>query len=570
VARHFSLGARNGDAEAATWLARAGADAATLEPTAAVDLLEQALRIAPDDWDGRDATELALLEPLALCGRIEDAQTRAMSLAQRTADPSTQFAIRRSLAAVLASGGDLTNASIQCAHAVATVGAPAADARILACLGAGLRLLLGNHANEAITTAEDALVVGADDDMHLMCVAHQTLALAAGAQGRFNDAYDHARLASKRFNPRTMPRMGFLIPDLWEASFRAYVDELDEASRTYDRVGRDAEQRGETILLVHTNLGSGAIHFLAGRWDDSVRDIESGLAVADETGAHAQLVASYGLLAIIALGRGDRPEAESQLAAGNAALANGMHLFGVDILLWANAQALEAGNDALGALQVLSGLWQQTAPLRGLLQYQSIAPDLVRLARQCGEDALARDVADETEALASRSSVPSARAAALRCRGLADRNVEHLVGATELFRSTPRRAEFAACCEETAHLLGEAGRVDEAAALLDEAAVIHQDSGALNHLARVDAALRAYGRKRRRSRPAPVQFGWEALSPKEREVAQLVADGLSNPQIGERLYISRRTVETHVAHAFRKLGVTNRVELASIATASRT
>ena len=43
----------------------------------------------------------------------------------------------------------------------------------------------------------------------------------------------------------------------------------------------------------------------------------------------------------------------------------------------------------------------------------------------------------------------------------------------------------------------------------------------------------------------------------------LVADGLSNPQIGERLFISRRTVQTHLVHVFAKLGISSRAQLAA-------
>jgi DNA-binding CsgD family transcriptional regulator len=46
-------------------------------------------------------------------------------------------------------------------------------------------------------------------------------------------------------------------------------------------------------------------------------------------------------------------------------------------------------------------------------------------------------------------------------------------------------------------------------------------------------------------------------------VAALVADGLSNPQIGERLFISRRTVQTHLAHVFAKLDISSRTQLAA-------
>lgn len=46
-------------------------------------------------------------------------------------------------------------------------------------------------------------------------------------------------------------------------------------------------------------------------------------------------------------------------------------------------------------------------------------------------------------------------------------------------------------------------------------------------------------------------------------MADLVADGLSNPQIGERLFISRRTVQAHLAHMFAKLGISSRAQLAA-------
>jgi DNA-binding CsgD family transcriptional regulator len=57
-------------------------------------------------------------------------------------------------------------------------------------------------------------------------------------------------------------------------------------------------------------------------------------------------------------------------------------------------------------------------------------------------------------------------------------------------------------------------------------------------------------------------FGWDSLTPVETEVAHLVADGLSNPAIAARLFVSRNTVKTHVAHIFLKLGLNTRTQLA--------
>jgi predicted ATPase/DNA-binding CsgD family transcriptional regulator len=75
------------------------------------------------------------------------------------------------------------------------------------------------------------------------------------------------------------------------------------------------------------------------------------------------------------------------------------------------------------------------------------------------------------------------------------------------------------------------------------------------------AAYASRGRGTRR-RPAT---GWAALTPTELRVARAVADGLSNPQIAERMFISRRTVATHLTSIFRKLGVSSRAELAATA-----
>jgi len=94
--------------------------------------------------------------------------------------------------------------------------------------------------------------------------------------------------------------------------------------------------------------------------------------------------------------------------------------------------------------------------------------------------------------------------------------------------------------------------------------------GALRDLARAEAVLRKTGirRGRRGPRDRP-RVGWRSLTPAEQTIATLVAQGLSNPQIGDRLYVSRRTVQAHLAHVFAKLDITSRAQLAAAVAQNR-
>lgn len=79
----------------------------------------------------------------------------------------------------------------------------------------------------------------------------------------------------------------------------------------------------------------------------------------------------------------------------------------------------------------------------------------------------------------------------------------------------------------------------------------------------LDDAVR-YARRARGARNRP-SSGWESLTPTERDVVELTVQGLTNPQIGARLFISVATVKTHLRHVYAKLGVLNRTELATLA-----
>lgn len=68
-----------------------------------------------------------------------------------------------------------------------------------------------------------------------------------------------------------------------------------------------------------------------------------------------------------------------------------------------------------------------------------------------------------------------------------------------------------------------------------------------------------------RKRPAT---GWASLTPTERQVVDLLTQGLRNAEIAERLFVAPSTIKTHLGHVFAKLGVSNRAELAALAARS--
>jgi DNA-binding CsgD family transcriptional regulator len=160
--------------------------------------------------------------------------------------------------------------------------------------------------------------------------------------------------------------------------------------------------------------------------------------------------------------------------------------------------------------------------------------------------------------------VASLAAIAAQVRGLLEPTDRSLREAVDLFERTPRRLELSAALEDLGVELITADR-DEAIELLSRSLALYTDLGATWDARRVRSNLRELGVRRRLVAAEPDTNGWAALTTSELTVAQLVAEGLTNREVAERLYVSPHTVSSHLRHVFSKLGINSRVELARLA-----
>jgi DNA-binding CsgD family transcriptional regulator len=134
-----------------------------------------------------------------------------------------------------------------------------------------------------------------------------------------------------------------------------------------------------------------------------------------------------------------------------------------------------------------------------------------------------------------------------------------LAEAVRVLEATPARYELALALADHGASLRRAGQRTQARGPLLRALDLAERTGAAALAAEVRQELLAVGARPRRA----ALTGPDALTSTERRVAALAADGLSNRQIAEHLFVTQATVETHLRHAFRKLGITTRADLPS-------
>ncbi|MCV7378651.1 LuxR family transcriptional regulator [Mycobacterium alsense] len=284
-------------------------------------------------------------------------------------------------------------------------------------------------------------------------------------------------------------------------------------------------------------------------------------------------------------------DAAAARAAAQAALEVGAAMGGFheDSVYVGLAYSALARGDAAAAKEFCDAAWRHTYPLKELFT-RSLVP-MAEAAMCCGDLSAARGWADGTVAVvpgAYRAWALIARARVAMAQGepqQAERDLHHAIEVAERTGGYLRLPDALEC------LAGLVGDPEHAARLFGAAEGMRQRHGevrfkvfqedydasvaavrdALGGQGSFDVAWSegsalttgeaiAYARRGRGARGRPAS-GWESLTPSERDVVRLVGEGLSNKDIAARLFISPRTVHSHLTHVYAKLGVSSRVQL---------
>jgi DNA-binding CsgD family transcriptional regulator len=567
VAAHLARGAGQGDAEAIAWLTTAAREAAPKSPSIAADLLERAIGLTDPADPARDGLVAERAGALMWAGRLADAETTCRLLLDREHAPSVEGQAHLLLARTLAAQGRIRHALWELER-VQQSPALSDELRAGAWGAEGMARLELGDLDGAVAAAEQARSLSAlPGDHPAVGMAMTSLAMVEELRANLRRGLQIIDEAV-RLADRSPQRRGHRYPlHLVRGSILMDLDRLQDARSTLQTGRRISEELGVRWRLPLYQAYLAMACFQAGEWDDAIAEFEAALALTEETGERYSLVIAHSITSLIALHRGDLRHAGEAATRAERELADTGPRYRSHWATWARALLLEAAGATAEAFAALAGVWDLCASSGLAVEYPVLGADLIRLALAAGDQPRARQVAVAVAEVAARNDVPSLAGTALRCRGLVEDDPEVLRAAVDAYEQGPRPLELALAAEDAAAALVRRGNPDAAVALLERALGVYERLDAAHDRDRTEARLRGlgvrHGRRGARQRP---QIGWESLTPTERTVVELVAEGLSNPQIGERLYVSRRTVQTHLAHVFAKLGISSRTQLAAQAT----
>lgn len=385
-----------------------------------------------------------------------------------------------------------------------------------------------------------------------------TRALSCGLTGRFAASIEHARASLRAIADGTGP---IVTPASPIVSIALGLDLNGDSVGALTAL-RDRDLPG--IVPAWTEplfqFAASIVLFRRGDWDDALTEAEAGLAAADEVGLRLSVFWPYAVGALIHLARNRRDLATASLA--NCTDVAGSRSVGTEWLTFAEAM-LQAGNGeidtASATLRAVCGFLID-AELDALLL--GFGPESARLAVRAGATESLPGLEAGLMRLVAKSSSPVARATANWVHGLARCDGAAMTAASEQFATVDRRPDAARAAADAAIAWQTSGDTLESRRLAQRAFEGFDRLGAESDHARLRADLRDIGLQLRpRRTPTRPAAGWQSLTPSEHSIVELVGEGLTNGEISDRLFVSRRTVESHLARVFTKVNVSSRTQL---------
>jgi DNA-binding CsgD family transcriptional regulator/tetratricopeptide (TPR) repeat protein len=549
------------------WLASVADDIAARAPALAAGLLTEVLdTLAVPAGEVTDRLRSVLAAALLRTGQPEEAGRVARAGLAAARDPRISATLRWALASACASLGATDRAVEELDAALATGQLTLAEQARFHGLRAQYFIADGVPGKARVAWQESVRAARASGDTEAL--AHGMAAASATQiwDGRIHEALTFASTAVEA-TESLGPRAGAqLAPHLHIGVCLGELDHDAEADQAFQDAFRMAERGiGRDHLICGYNC-TARLRFWQGRWDEALTQVQAGLDLSDRTGMGRHL---RGVAALIAVHRGDRKAAASlleDLSTPQSPTWCGQH--SADMPALALARAAQADGDIAGAAAILGQLWGQDMDkdhIRYLRHY--LVPDLVALLLADGVQAAARRVADSIREYASQRTAAALRRSARYACALAEGDAAQLLAVADEYEQAGRVPFAAQAREHAGSLLAAAGQAGQAQVALCQAVAGYESLKSDWDLARTHNVLRTLGvRPGKRGPRRRPRSGWQAMTDTERRVADMVAEGLSNPQIGARMYVSRRTVQFHVSSILTKLGIASRVELAVLVT----
>jgi DNA-binding CsgD family transcriptional regulator len=341
--------------------------------------------------------------------------------------------------------------------------------------------------------------------------------------------------------------------------FRSGV--LDEVVPTFNQAIAQARRRGDIFDVAHLLTWRGVCHTDSGDLRAAVADLREAIEHSVAHGGLLHRSHNIGFLAYALLEQGEADEATRVIDRGG--FPEQLPLDQVHLVWFRLHRArvrIETGSPERGVEELLQvGETVRLLPFDnpGTAPWRSWAAEGLRLLDRNDE---ARALAGDELALARRWGDPQSIGASLRVLGLVEggkAGIGLLQEAVEVLAGSEARLKYARALVDLGAALRRENRRTEARQRLREGVDLALRVGAFGLAGRANEEIAATG-----ARPRKVlQTGLDALTTSERRVGQLAADGMTNKEIAQTLFVTIKTVEVHLSHAYRKLEISSRAQL---------